>query len=450
MCTWADFWADFSLNSIDSSYNLVTSESELVTSGIVGEIVLFLLCFKLVVTLADEYMAPAIESVSLRRGATSEAIVHVVRGAFTTLPETGLAFVSILKGSDVHDHSIATCAMLGSGWISLLLIPGLSRTKYISSFLFRDISLYLTLVVLLFIYSQSGSAGHIGGSLLLAVFGIYFVTLLVTQDIERNLRRELRSRNLMAQLFPLQSVLEQHADLEKLPIELATSRFGVNRDYVPLQDLAGQESKDESNTSIGDALLLEECEFTYSTDSHSQSNVFTKLLSTVCIRSLPGTESERLCIPSLLNAFVLLLLLSSILSAICDHWISFVASGVPSRFVGPIIVAGFSKIPEILESSTRRDQISSTFLGSQIFSLGIGLGVPWLINGYIRGSTVLDSRSLMPCLKASFLAIAIVAIYSAFSIKSRTVHFSKSYPLILGYLTVLAFHVWTSFHSQNS
>jgi Ca2+/Na+ antiporter len=441
MCTASEFWTNFCLDYLHSATDTHTGRRSISPSGVVFEICIFFFCFRIVAALISEFIHPAVECLSLRKRGMSEVVFLLLLSALGSFPELGLSVVSIVKGDVGHDQTFVVSTVLGVGWISILIIPCLATmsgpTGVNASIIARDIICYglMILVIMLVCLSERGMV--IGCTTLILLSGVYFGTHIWTQEILRTERLENRQRRLKVELQPLESVLRLHESLDRLPVELAYSRG----QYLPLHDLS-------SEVSSHDALPDERRSvFLGSSDSHNIKGIYGRIeetcLRAVCVRSLPGTDSERLYLLSLLNACILLLFFSSIITAVCDRWITFIADGFPSKFVGPILVSGVSKLPELMHASSVSNsaeaaRVISSSLTTQVLSLMLCVAIPWLLSCFLRGETMyVHIRSLKTTLTASFVAVFVFISHCIYGYRNGIVHFNKSISFLLGYVSVL-------------
>ena len=446
-CDISQFFRDYCLSSIDSRADPTSGDSEVVIGGIVLEILLFVVGFKVIAVLSEEFMSPAFESLSLRKGGFGEVFTSVLISATLSIPETALSLVSAIKGEYSVNHSLAISTILGSGWLTLLVIPALASFRHrvsITTVVFaREAIFYVILCLYLQRVLRDDSVSTKESLGFLGFYGLYFVSVSMTQVIERQLRREHRETRLMVQLAPIQMAIDEGEMLDRLPLEMAVSHeLSTN----PVSAALISESTGPLPHSIPGGLAgglyaqipADEDGFVQPLTARKDS-IWALVLSKVCVRALPGTDSERFYAVSLVNVFFLELFFSSIVAAVCNRWISFVH--VSGEFIGPFVVAFFSQLTEIMRALTvsspaAAGHIITASLAAQVFAVAVGLGLPWLVNGLARGSTEIDSAAVRMNVKTSLVASTILAIYSIIHVRGDKIQFNRSYVLLVAYVVV--------------
>ena len=409
--------------------------------GVIYEVVIFCLCFRLISVLVQGFVFPAVECLSLRRGGLSEVVGILTFSLIGSLNEVGLSIVSSFKGNVDTDNSVVVCTILGSGWISLLVLPvaALNHGPFVVNWrsLGRDMAFYTLFCISVLLIGVHESSIALGSSLVMLLFGIYILVLVRMVEKERTIRQENRERRLIFQMKPIAAVLNQFEALDRLQTDLEISRGP----YIPLRDMTSSPPPLE---------LSDDSPLTIRRESYLETSIEARWLSKVCVRSLPGTDSERLYLVSLLNSSFLLLLLSSVICAVCDRWVSFVVGGLPSRFIGPLVVAGFSQLSEILHASTvpnsdAASHVVSSAMTRQVSILALGVALPWMIRSALIGQSVqLDFESIRTCVKASFLAITLFATNCLICYRAGSLHFRSPWGFIGSYAVVLVVFAWMS------
>ena len=438
MCTASEFWTDYCLEYLDSKLDPLSGQRSLRILGLLCEVAMFFICFRMVATLISGFIFPAIECLSLRKGVVSETIAIVLLSCIGSMPEAGLSFVSVFKGDEEVDHSFAVGVIMGIGWISLLVVPSVALKSapagiYSAVFIIDILTYLMMMVVIMFVCLHEWSM-LMGSSILLLLSGFHFAARVRTQELARAARQDQRERRLKIELQPLESILREQEALDRFPVDLAKSRG----QYVPLRDLTSDSSTLEADLTP---------DFTQ-TEPHTKhlgfwSRFELACLCKICVRSEPGKDTERFYILSLVTACGLVLILSSVIAAVCDRWMSFVVSGLPSRFVGPVAVAAFSKLSDVLHasstsSSAEAAHIISASLSSQIVSVILCIAIPWLASSLIRGSPVhVDGHSLKNALKASLVAVCILIVHCIYGYRNGVIHLNRSVTFFIGYLVVL-------------
>lgn len=434
MCDLREFVNDFCLSLLDSFTN---TESGTVSRNFLGislEAVLFLVGFRLVTTLNQSFMTPAFESLSLRRGGFSEVVASVVISLTLAIPEIAISFVSAIKGNFSSNHSLAISTILGSGWIAFLLIPGIlghRATFQVSrTLLVRDLGFYVFILIVLHFVVGDGHVSFLESLLLLCIYGMYFMALSRTEMIEQQIRRRQREERLLIQLAPLQLAMNEPDYLQRLPIDMAGP--------VDYSD------EPPPSTSLYAPVVSEEPTVHAIPMREEEPSVLVKMLSLVCVRAMPGTDTERYYAISLINTFILELFFTAIVSAVSNRWIelsSGEAISVRPMLFGAVLVAFFTQLTEILRALSANSpsacaHVFTASMSSQILVVSVGLGLPWLVNGLVHGSTPVDDVSTI--LNFSLFLVMAVSTYLFVNLRGNYIHNLKR--LSLAYLvTVVGF-----------
>ena len=450
-CDISQLFRDYCLSSLDSYTGNDPSIVHIRLWGILLEIMLFVIGFKLIAVLSEEFMSPAFESLSLRKGGFGEVATSVLISVTLSIPETALSLVSAIKGEYSINHSLAISTILGSGWLALLVVPALAslRTRVsIPTVVFsRELVFYVLLCLYLQRVLRDDSVSTKESIGFLGFYGLYFVSVSMTQAVERQIRQDQRETRLMVQLAPIQLAVNEGETLERLPLEMAVSHelstnpvsAALISEPVPEAIPGGPLglTTREDNSSYA-PLPLDEEDHMLPLIARKET-VWTRMLGRICVRALPGTESERYYAVSLVNVFIFQLFLSSIVSAVCNRWISFV--DVSSEFIGPFVVATFSQLTEIMKAVTvsspaAASHIITASLAAQVFAVAMGLGLPWLINGIARGSTQTDSSSVRLHVKTSLIASGVLAIFAILHTRGGKIYFERSLLLLAAYVVI--------------
>ena len=423
MCDWSEFVREYCLRSLDTLKDASSGAQNVKWFGIFVEIFLFIVCSHVISTLGDSFMSPAFESLSLRRGGLGEVLASVFISINLSLPETMISFVSAIKGEFSTNHSLAISTILGSGWISILLIPGIvglrSRVMFPGVIIARDIVFYAIMMLLLH-RTIGDEVVSVSESLLFLLFyGLYFVSVSLTHYIERGQRTQRRESRVLVQLAPLQTLMEERELLERLPVEMALSHEMNSEEIEPVSFPRPPVPSHSEN------ILMEE-ENEFSLRPLIQNETFTsRVLGLVCVKSVPGTDSERLYMLSLVNVFVLQLLLSSVITAVSNRWVELVYAGQAksnTNVIGSVVVGLFSKLTDILHALSVSTpyagyHVVTSSVASQIFAIGVGLGLTWFINGAVRGSTHIDNTAVRLNVHSGLIAVSIFTLFALYNFR---------------------------------
>ena len=353
----------------------------------------FIGCFRMIYVLSKSFMSPALESMALRFGWSSEIIASVIIRMSLCAPEMGISFTETLAVSGSSFGNLALRVILGSGGITFLLLPVLVAFRggvtVSIGLIFREICMYAIAVGSLYHMVVGTSHPVFWFSILIGSFSVYIAMLCYSQHLSQVKRRQDRQSLLMYRLVP----------------------FGAIVDAPPHQ-------------------VIEP--FSYAPSRDEVFSVTEKILERVCLQALPGFPSERYALPSLLNVFVLQLLFSGLIAWIAKGWIS---NEIP-------IIALLAQSTDIVGIMAGTHTLVCS-LSSQNFAVFIGLGVPWLMRYIVHGPTVTSGASAVyNSFKLAALGSAIFLVYTLFNTKEKMVHFDKFkyffflYPIffILGFI----------------
>jgi len=344
----------------------ITQDPHQIIGGIALKLVqftAFVIAVSLLAHLTEFYSCPALESLSLRKGKKSEILALILISIGSAIPELAVSTAGLLQTEESANPLIIS-TILSSGWISLLLIPGISALVADRGEVHLPFSLYcreiIFAIITFAVLWYSIMDNHVipwRCALLILVYMVYLAVVSQTQGVlqaNREFNREIRVKS---QLVPLH---ETHAIdyMQILPEEIETE----------------QES------------------YTFTNEQSMKFRVIDRFVSLFCIRSIPGTESEKLCVVSLVNAFILEVLLSLLLMHISEDW-SHRISGLPISIMG-IVLALTAQISNILRAyrpvspHAGVHAILSGF-SSMILSSTVGIAVPWLIRLIVyRGNSM--------------------------------------------------------------
>jgi Ca2+/H+ antiporter len=152
---------------------------------------------------------------------------------------------------------------------------------------------------------------------------------------------------------------------------------------------------------------------------------------------------------AVINALLLHILLSALIATICNSWTDQILPGLSGRIIGPIIVAGFSLVGEALKISTISSAGDASHfivggLSAQVFSFGVGLGLPWLISGFTGGNCALNFPTIRNQLNVSMVCACTLMIYCIGNLDNeKTVHFNRGSSLLLVYVIVVLVFIFS-------
>jgi Ca2+/Na+ antiporter len=378
--------------------------------GICVEIVVFLLVFHLMQEVNIHFSRPALESMYIRKGGKSESFGYILHSVGIILPEILVTCGTVAHLSPRLSSTLSLRAFIGSGLVTHLLLPSIFIARSIRGIplynCVRDGIAYCFGLCLVWMVLLDNVISTMDGVFLLFSFIFYLGIVWRTHHHEQRQRDIRRETRLLMRLAPLQVSL-------------------------------GEESLKLNTTDIEELDVVEPVV--------SPQSVTTRILSLICVKAEPGTDSEQKCLLSLLNALGLEISLAYVLALICERWIGSVTDlSVWSSIVTMIIFPVLTHAHHIHKSFVSSDPtFLSALWSSRCISLSLGLGLPWLVSNLI-GRTVrpVDVSGLRSELAVCLLS-TVVGVLAVMTIKkSRTVLFM--YPSALVGIFVLPFIVGSS------
>ena len=394
------------------------------------QVVIFVAGFRIMYLLTRSFMSPALESVALRIGCSGEITAALILAMSMSVPEFGIAVIESVSGGTGVSHSLAISTILGSGWVTFLLIPGLvgmsGKVEIPLRVIAREVVVYGCAMYCLYSTLLSGDPTSWWMVCFVGVYGMYLGMHVYSQKIGQLQRRAKREARLIYQLTPLRTVLEEREFLERLPIHLAptvdaaVSRMGSDVEYISL-------AKEPEETILAMEPISREL------------TVEEKLLSYFCLRALPGTPSEKYCVVALLNVLVLHLLIAAVITAIARSWSMAVSND--STFVGAVMLALFAQTGDIaaaisLPAMAQHTLVSS--MSSQCFSVLVGIGGPLILRLIFADSVhAEDGGWFQKLFGYTAFVVATFVVYSLMNTDGRMVRFGNFkymlpvYPILL-------------------
>jgi len=371
-------------------------------------VLLFLSCLVLHV-ISRSFTSNALESMSLRIGRKSELVAVLLRSLFLSSPEIALSTVAFRGHGHTVNVDVMTRTILQGGWICLLLIPGLvaikAATSLPTSLVLREL---IVLSIVMAIWSLLlPSVGITPSScfVLFLIYVVYIISVSMTAWIEQEQRDLRRESRLIFQLAPIADALEPSDCIETVPIQLVgppeeaptvvTLGISKRRLYVP------------------------------SSLAPSRPSLIERALALICVRAVPGTDSEKLYLVSLINSFIIEILLGVSAIILSENLLGRITSARMTKLVSPTILAILSKTPHLIPAVTRTaDQhIILDAWGSHIAGLTLGSSIPWLVGLMLESPRVVTISVPTMDICCSACAVCVVSLIIAFSL-SRNRHAS--------------------------
>lgn len=298
-------------------------------------LMLLLVSFYLIAVVSDRYFIPSLESFSSRYGMRSDVAGATFMAAGSSAPELFIALVAILHPGGYLAIGVGT--IVGSAVFNVLVIVGAAalakKTLLAWQPLLRDTMVYCVAIgALLWILSR-GQITWAGALMLIALYGVYLIAVFY-----------------WGRIFPYRNDAAQEP--EKHSKRVDKPDFWLQgwwtRALVPLDWLIA---------------------ITYPSARHFRAHfiisiVWIALLSFILVESAARA------------AFIL---------------------NIPEAVIALTILAVGTSVPDLIASvlvakKGKGDMAISNALGSNIFDILLGLGVPWLIIVLVRNEAVITEE----------------------------------------------------------
>jgi Ca2+/Na+ antiporter len=402
-CSFNQFQSDLCLSGIDGH-----------AYGVILEVVLFLLTFA-GLAIAAEHLCNAMETLCDHWSISEEVGGATFIALGGSLPEITINCIATFKARKLQagTFSIADMgvgAILGSGMIAYLLIPGLCAMLAPRALalrrraILRDASFY-GLALLTLISAVYFGVSHYHAPILLSIYASYVLVLIFADHIHfwwshvvgsPHLGPTVRNRlqrsgsvfrdkytDTSSPSYPLLSVPIS----EDLSIEFPPDR----------EDSAGSDLESYTIVSVFNGLVFP----------------FKSLIDLTCPDCRIFKPNENLYLVTFLMSFAWITFFSFLITIIVNRWVELLNMPSASALIGLVIVAIGAEIPDGVNSVTisRRgfgDMAISACLGAQVINICLGLGLPWIIMTISGGTIPISSTSFFVHEATIVLLIAVV------------------------------------------
>jgi sodium/potassium/calcium exchanger 5 len=341
---------DLCLNLIDGSW-----------PGVAFEVVLAAYCFVGIAVVADEHLAPSLETLCHRLKLSEDVAGASFLALGSAAPEIIIASVSTVKSivageaTEAADfaQSLGISSILGSGMMAFTLIPGLCAMSVPKPMLLkrrplaRDAIIYTGSLAFLFYIIDKGRCEWTDACAMLLLYFIYLSLTAMAPAARECYRTRCLGK-------------EAHST----PMEKG--------DAAELEDALNGEADDDDDDDDG-PLQWYQVPFV----------PVGAILKRTCPECEVGSETEHLYPITMTVAFAWLALFSTILSAAITRWGTLL--NVPGTTMGMFIIAVGAQIPDTVQAIAvaKRGMGSmavASAVGSQVMNILIGLGLPWTIS----------------------------------------------------------------------
>ncbi|MEM7119038.1 MAG: calcium/sodium antiporter [Chloroflexota bacterium] len=335
-------------------------------------------CIYMLAIVTDEYFIISLDQISKKLNLPNDVAGASLMAMGSSAPELAIALLALFKGGGEHsDMGIAT--IVGSAVFNILVITGVSaiaRPAVVSwRVVIRDVAMYVASIALLLITFADGAITLFEALLLL---GLYFVYLVI--------------------LFNWKSADEDEGAPEAVVAETAAE-----------PEKTGLYHRITHVVSTGIGVLMGNAEKAF------------------------------------IRAFLVSIGLIGIISwFLVEYAIVFAdAMGIPPVIVALTILAGGTSIPDMIASIVvakqgRGDMAVANAIGSNIFDILIGLGIPWLIALLVLGNEIHVGTSGL--WTSTLILLGTVLLVFVFLTTERTLSRREGWTLVAAYG---GYVVWT-------
>lgn len=367
-CSPQQFVSDMCLSVIDDT-----------ALGVILEVVLFLLTFA-GLAIAAEHLCNAMETLCDHWNISEEVGGATFIALGGSLPEITINSIATFKARRLQtgNFSIADMgvgAILGSGMIAYLLIPGLCAMLAPRPLalkrraVLRDAGFYLIALFTLISGVYFGVT-HYHGPILIGIYACYVLFLIFADHIHfwwshgvgqphlgpvrrRSVFRDKYSDKSSAS-YPLLSVPN---------VDDFSPEFNAER-----EDSAGSDSATSPIIPIWNICIWP----------------LKFLIDLSCPDCRIFKPRENLYLVTFAMSFVWITFLSFVITVIVNRWVELLNMPSASALIGLVIVALGAEIPDAINSITISqrgfgDMAISACLGAQVINVCLGLGLPWFI-----------------------------------------------------------------------
>ena len=349
-------------------------------------ILLSLISFYLLARICDEFFVKSLDQIAKRFNLSSEAAGATLMAFGSSAPELFISLMALLRPGE-HE-AIGAGTIVGSAIFNILVIIGASliahRAVLVWQPIFRDLLFYAAAIVALIIAFSDGQIQFLEAILFVSAYVVYIFAVLNWQKIMKYQATDEKAKE-AAEIAAVERAEEQAA--QKLKRKTAAMRT---------KEKIRKKSR-----------LL-------------QPPVFWKKiiqpLNFILEKTFPSTEKYFAVfgIAIIWISFLSWILVESAVGA--AHIL-----GIPEVIIGLTILAAGTSIPDLISSlivarQGRSDMAVTNAVGSNIFDILFGLGLPWTITILIfRKNMPVDTTNLYSSIILLFATI--VAISFLFVVK---------------------------------
>mmetsp|Transcript_18649 Transcript_18649/g.25979 ORF Transcript_18649/g.25979 Transcript_18649/m.25979 type:complete len:428 (-) Transcript_18649:155-1438(-) len=409
--------------------DLCLSEIDHTPWGKLLEVLLMVYSFLGLATICDEYLVVSLEVLCIRWKIREDIAGATFMAFGSAAPEIVVNAVTTLKGQS--DTGVG--AIIGSGWIAFLLIPGFCALFTDGPLeikrrpMLRDMMFYALALTLLSIFFHDGSVGPLESCILAATYLAYLCVVWISPILRRKWR-ERQGEIVMDSRSFVQLAEEEKSFLEMIDVKDEESV------QVFVSEILDEIGPDNSLFGrVGRFIEKLACPLIY-------------LFKFTCPPCERKSKYECLYPITFLMSFLWVAVFSFIVSTVVERWAAL--SGLNSGFFGLFLISSGAEIPDTIQSVTvaKRGYGSmavANSIGSQIINICLGLGMPWAIHNAFGTPVKIDdhdSLQIAVWFQAGVVCFSFVIFLGSaliLRLKKAILNRKKGYALVTAYFLVL-------------
>lgn len=297
-------------------------------------LLIIIFCIYLLAIITDEYFIECLEVIAEKWELPSNVAAASLMAMGSSMPELAVAFIALIKGGEAHDIGIGN--IVGSAVFNILVITGASAVvrpaKVTWQVVTRDTVVYLISILLLLFAFWDKKIQLWEAGLFLLLYTSYIVLLFQWKKIAPN---------------------------------------------APDIDVSDEEEEEEEEEKEGEAKGI-------------YARVTEVVSSVIGLLTGPPRETYN-------RAFLVsVALIAGISWFLVEYAVIFANEiGIPPLIVALTIIAGGSSVPDLIASlivagKGRGEAAIANAIGSNIFDITVGLGLPWLILLIAKGGGMIE------------------------------------------------------------
>lgn len=359
---------------------------------IIGMLVAILYLFLGLAVICDDFFVPSLEAITTKLQLSEDVAGATFMAAGSSAPEL---FTSVAD-SFGSQNSIGIGTIVGSAMFNILVIVALAASVSHTTLkidwrpLARDVFFYSSSIGILFIVFNDAEARWYEGGIMVAVYGLYIVFMVFNQRIFSMCAPKdykVQPENEKDAIEVIGGVMQQQAGTGETP------EFAPEAPVeAPAAEEGGEKAEDKKE---------EEEEIPGLFEFPKEDGCFDKFL---WIMSLPYNICFTFTVPHCQKHPKLYLVSFGMsilwIGAICLGMV-FMASDVGCMLniappvMGIVVLAVGTSVPDALGSmivarNGEADMAIANAVGSNVFDILLGLGVPWFAAGLIKGPQPVD------------------------------------------------------------